>query len=78
MIIDNVERKMDTETKDLKKLLFKQKGGSKEYIDDDERTYLRFMPKYTDLSRSTYLMYIKRELAEKQTFTFEDIAMLRY
>lgn len=36
------------------------------------------MPKYTDLSRSTYLMFIKRELQEKQQYTFEDIALLRY
>lgn len=29
MIIDAVERKMDTETKDLKKLLFTKKGSTK-------------------------------------------------
>ncbi|KAM3146972.1 hypothetical protein pb186bvf_000688 [Paramecium bursaria] len=77
MIIDGVEKKMDSENKELKKLLFKQKGGTKEYVDDDDPTYLKFMPKYTDLHRSTFLMYIKKELAEKQSFTFEDIALLR-
>lgn len=56
---------MDSENKELKKLLFKQKGGTKEYVDDDDPTYLKFMPKYTDLHRSTFLMYIKKELAEK-------------
>lgn len=29
MIIDAVERKMDSETKDLKKILFNKKGSSK-------------------------------------------------
>ncbi|CAD8054193.1 unnamed protein product [Paramecium sonneborni] len=73
MIIDAVERKMDIENKELKKMLFKQKGGSKQYVDDDERTYLKFMPKFTDMSRSTYLMYIKKELADKQIITLEDV-----
>ncbi|CAD8145976.1 unnamed protein product [Paramecium pentaurelia] len=73
MIIDAVERKMDIENKELKKMLFKQKGGSKQYVDDDERTYLKFMPKFADMSRSTYLMYIKKELADKQIITLEDV-----
>ncbi|CAD8126977.1 unnamed protein product [Paramecium sonneborni] len=72
MIIDGVERKMDIENKELSKMLFKQKGGQKQYIDDDEKTYLKFMPKFSDMSRSTYLMYIKKELAEKQLFSLED------
>ncbi|CAD8138486.1 unnamed protein product [Paramecium pentaurelia] len=73
MIIDAVERKMDIENKELKKTLFKQKGGSKQYVDDDERTYLKFMPKFAEMSRSTYLMYIKKELADKQIINLEDI-----
>ncbi|CAD8136455.1 unnamed protein product [Paramecium octaurelia] len=73
MIVDAVERKMDIENKELKKMLFKQKGGSKQYVDDDERTYLKFMPKFAEMSRSTYLMYIKKELAEKQVISLEDI-----
>ncbi|CAD8046931.1 unnamed protein product [Paramecium sonneborni] len=73
MIIDAVERKMDVENKELKKMLFKQKGGSKQYVDDDEKTYLKFMPKFADMSRSTYLMYIKKELADKQIITLEDV-----
>ncbi|CAD8135492.1 unnamed protein product [Paramecium octaurelia] len=72
MIIDGVERKMDIENKELSKMLFKQKGGQKQYIDDDEKTFLKFTPKFSDMSRSTYLMYIKKELAEKQLFSLED------
>lgn len=61
LIIDGVEKDIDTERKELKKMIFKKRGGSNaKYIDEDEKTYVPFINNYPELCRSSHLLQIKK------------------
>ena len=80
MIVDGVERKMETEKKELNQLLWRhQMKDRSRYVDANEETYYLniivsylFRDKHSDLGRSTHLLRIKRELNEKNPH-FDDL-----